>query len=126
MRFVTIQRRSGEAIPVNPAMVCYVRQAGNLSTISFANGNDIRVEVDAKLLAQAFAEAFDGDETELLKEPPRPGEPGAPPAEGAATAAGEAETADPPKDDDEDAKAQGRAQRAQEADPGEKPTPRHK
>jgi hypothetical protein len=129
MRFVTITRRGGEAIPVNPELVCYMRQSGSLTTISMADGGSFRVEVAAAELVEAFSKG--GGSVELKepeKPPPESLAPQAPEALGASGAqitpaapAGGPQPGDPDVDDEEDAKAQGAAQRAQEADPDEKP-----
>jgi hypothetical protein len=128
MRFVTITRRGGEAIPVNPELVCYMRQSGALTTIAFADGGSIRVEVPSDELVKAFTKG--GDSVELA-EPAKAaleGLPAAPEALGAsgaqiapAAAAGGPQEGDPALDEEQDAKTEGAAQRAQEADAGEKP-----
>ena len=124
MRFVTIHRRGGEAIPINPEMVCFMRTAGNLTTIAMADGQSFRVELGAAELVKAFTKGGDSIELEEPEKPPAEAAAPAPEAlgaSGAQIAPGAPPAGDLDADDDEDAKEQGRAQRAQEAEPGHKP-----
>jgi hypothetical protein len=124
MRFVMIERRSGELIPVNPGMVCYVRQVGVVSTVALANGVEHKVQIPAAELVAAFERGMAGDgDVDPVREPAREPDPAAPaPAQGALALepapepAPTPETADSGLSDEEQAELQGRAQRKQETD----------
>jgi hypothetical protein len=126
MQWVTIKRRNGEEIPINPAMVCYVRGVGSVTTVALANGHEHRVAgITAAALAMAMEQAMDAEagakrHVPVIEEPPPPPpESGAP---GGAPGAAEAPQAGEPNLGDEEAgREEGAAQRRQEAEPGDKP-----
>lgn len=119
MQLLTITRRSGEQIPINPAQVCYVRTTGANTTIYMANGEPIRVAVPAEELAAAIEAALGAEPGQrkhvaALEEPPPPGPEGLQGAPGAPQAAEDEPT------EEEVAEVEGRAQRRQEAEEGHK------
>jgi 3'-phosphoadenosine 5'-phosphosulfate sulfotransferase (PAPS reductase)/FAD synthetase len=137
MKFVMIERRSGELIPVNPGMVCYVRQVGMVTTVSLANGHEHKVAIPAAKLIEAFEAAMSGEAASELREQPRldlgeqpdpprganpPGE-GAQPPERPAPPEGEPLEGEGGLSEEEQAELEGRAQRGQEGD-GDPPHPR--
>lgn len=129
MQFVTVNRRSGEAIPINPEMVCYLRQQGDFTTVAMANGVEHRIALPASALVEALERASAGETVKPLEELKRGDPPGLPPApetvvnelalgdpNAAAPPAGEPETGDQGLTDEEQAELAGRAQRRQEGD----------
>ena len=135
VRFVTIRRRGGEAIPINPEMVCYMRQIGALTTIAMADGGSFRVEVPSGELVKAFIKGGDSVELEEPEKAPPAGLAPAPealgasgaqvPTVGAATPAAEPVEGEGDLTEEEEAELKGRAQRGQEAEPGQKPPNQH-
>jgi hypothetical protein len=140
MKFVMIERRSGELIPVNPGMVCYVRQIGMVTTVSLANGHEHKVAIPAAELIEAFEAAMSGEAASELREQPRldlgeqpdppqganpPGE-GAQPPERPAPAEGEPLEGEGGLSEEEQAELEGRAQRGQEGDGDPPHTRTHK
>lgn len=119
MQLLTITRRSGEQIPINPAQVCYVRQTGLNSSVYMANGEPIRVAVPAAELAAAIERALNADSGDrkhvaALEEPAPPG------PEGLQGAPGEPQAAEDGPTEEEVAEVEGKAQRRQEAEDGHK------
>ena len=132
MQFVTVNRRSGEAIPINPEMVCYMRQQGDFTTVAMANGVEHRIAISASALVEALEKASAGETVKPLEEQKRGDPPGlaAPPSTGdpagnvvgelalagPAPPAGAPDTGDDGLTDEEQAELAGRAQRGQEKD----------
>jgi hypothetical protein len=115
MQFLTIRRRGGEEIPINPLQVCYVRQMGAVTIVAMANGHEHRIQVPAVELVdriEAAADASPSSSRAMVQEPSTPpGTEQAPP--GPADGAPAAE-ADP--EDEEEARKQAAGSRKQEAD----------
>jgi hypothetical protein len=124
MQWVTIKRRSGEEIPINPAMVCYVRRVGSVTIVAMANGHEHRVSMEAPALAAAFVEAMGthAKEGPVLEEAPAPPDAPGAPASGAPAPDVEAALAEQAQDD----KAAQDGAQGQDVDARGEDHPRHK
>jgi hypothetical protein len=90
MQFLMISRRDGEAIPINPAQVCFVRRVGAATSVAMADGQSFRVHASVEAVLKAIEHAADaspsGKRTTVEAEEPAPPE-GPPVPEGTPPAA---------------------------------------
>jgi hypothetical protein len=89
MQFLMISRRDGEAIPINPAQVTFLRRVGEVTQVTMADGQTFRIRAGVDAVLKAIEQAADASpsgkrHTIEIDEPPPPGATvapaGAPPA----------------------------------------------
>jgi hypothetical protein len=101
MQFLMISRRDGEAIPINPAQVTFLRRVGEVTQVTMADGQTFRIHAGVDAVLKAVEQAADASpsgkrHTIDIDEPPAP--------EGAAPAPGAPPAAEAPAAEDEPAK----------------------